>query len=160
MPWSATWSSSVTGASTIHSRVDRTSPRTGATGVRRDRGSGTVRRAPRSLFLREGDDDGAVVGLRATDRHLNRGGAVHGGLLATLCDFAVGHAVRAQADDISGAVTVSLTIDYLTGAHPGAWLQAHAKVEKLGGRLAFADCSVTADDREVARARAVFSVLD
>jgi len=112
------------------------------------------------LFLREGDDDGAVVGLRATDRHSNRDGAVHGGLLATLCDFAVGHAVRAQADDISGAVTVSLTIDYLTGAHPGAWLQAHAKVEKLGGRLAFADCSVTADDREVVRARAVFSVLD
>jgi acyl-coenzyme A thioesterase PaaI-like protein len=68
--------------------------------------------------------------------------------------------VRAQAGDISGAVTVSLTTDYLAPAEPGAWLEAVTDVEKLGGRLAFADCSVTADGREVVRARAVFSVLD
>ncbi len=80
---------------------------------------------------------------------------------ATLCDLAVGYAVRAQADDdISGAATVSLTTDYMAPARPGAWLEARARVEKLGSRLAFADCAVTADGREVVRARAVFSVLD
>ncbi|MGI8557624.1 MAG: PaaI family thioesterase [Solirubrobacteraceae bacterium] len=45
-------------------------------------------------------------------------------------------------------------------AQLGTWLEARARVEKLGGRLAFAHCSVTADDHKVVRARAVFSVLD
>lgn len=105
-------------------------------------------------------DGATVVALRSAERHANAGGAVHGGLLATLCDIAVGQAVRTAADELSAAATVSLTTDYLAPARPGAWLQARAAVEKLGGRLAFADCSLTADGREVVRARAVFSVLD
>ena len=113
------------------------------------------------LYTRTGGDGGPVLGLHAADEHANASGAVHGGLLATLCDTACGHAIRARADDgICGAVTISLTTDYLAAAKPGAWLEARTKVEKLGGRLAFADCSVTADGHEVVRARAVFSVLD
>jgi uncharacterized protein (TIGR00369 family) len=112
------------------------------------------------LYILEGDE-GPVLGLYAADEHANHAGAVHGGLLATLCDLAFGHAVRAQVDDdIAGAVTVSLTTDYMAPAKPGAWLEARAHVEKLGGRLAFANCALTADGREVVRARAVFSVLD
>jgi uncharacterized protein (TIGR00369 family) len=101
-----------------------------------------------------------VLGLRATKQHANAAGTIHGGLLATLCDTAVGHAVRAEADEISAAATVSLTCDFLTPAEPGAWLEARTDVERLGSRLAFADCSISADGREVVRARAVFSVLD
>lgn len=113
------------------------------------------------LYVRTSTDEDPVLGLRAADEHANTAGAVHGGLLATLCDTALGRAVRAHADgDISGAVTISLTTDYLSPARPGAWLEARTKVEKLGGRLAFADCAVTADGREVVRARAVFSVRD
>ena len=113
------------------------------------------------LYLRDDENGGPVLGMRATDTHANAAGAIQGGLLATLCDTACGHAIRARADDdISAAVTISLTTDYLAPAKPGAWLEARTKVEKLGGRLAFADCSVTADGREVVRARAVFSVLD
>jgi uncharacterized protein (TIGR00369 family) len=113
------------------------------------------------LYVRTSGEDGPVLGLRAADHHCNASGAVHGGLLASLCDSACGQAIRARADDgIAGAATVSLTTDYLAPAWPGAWLEARTTVEKLGGRLAFADCSVTADGREVVRARAVFSVLD
>jgi uncharacterized protein (TIGR00369 family) len=111
------------------------------------------------MFTRA-SDGATVVALRAEERHANAGGSVHGGLLATLCDIAVGQAVRSAADELSAAATVSLTTDYLAPARPGTWLQARATVEKLGGRLAFADCSLTADGREVVRARAVFSVLD
>jgi uncharacterized protein (TIGR00369 family) len=113
------------------------------------------------LYIRASGDDSPVLGLRAADEHCNASGAVHGGLLASLCDSACGQTIRAQADDgISGAVTISLTVDYLAPAKPGDWLEACTKVEKLGARLAFADCSVTADGRQVVRARAVFSVLD
>lgn len=104
--------------------------------------------------------DGAVTRIKTSEKHANASGAVHGGLLATLCDTALGHAIRDEAEEIAGAVTVSLTVDYLAPAKPGSALEARTEVDKVGGRLAFADCSVTSDGAEVVRARAVFSVLE
>lgn len=101
--------------------------------------------------------DGAV-GVRVEDRHLNVAGTAMGGFLATLVDVAFGRAVRGAADGEAAVATVSLTTDYLRPGAPGAWLEAHAEVERLTGRLAFGDCSVRADGEEVVRARAVFAV--
>jgi len=102
-------------------------------------------------------EDGAL-GLQARDHHLNAAGAVMGGLLATLVDAALAAGIRRDADDDVQIATVSLTTDYLRPAPAGAWLEARTEVERLGGRLAFADCSVRADGDEVVRARAVFAV--
>jgi uncharacterized protein (TIGR00369 family) len=102
--------------------------------------------------------DGDVVGLRIEPRHLNRSGAAQGGLLATLVDFALGRAIRASAE--RRAVTVSLTTDFLGAAKEGEFVEARTEVERLGGTLAFADCSLTVEDREIVRGRAVFAVLD
>ena len=100
-----------------------------------------------------------TIGLRLEERHLNRAGTGMGGLLATVVDAAFGHAVRgAHEDDDAQVATVSLTTDFLRPAPLGAWLEARTEVEQLGGRLAFADCSLTADGEEVVRARAVFAV--
>src|SRR3954452_17824488 len=101
--------------------------------------------------------DGAL-GLRVDDRHLNVAGTAMGGLQASLVDAAFGRAIRAEADGDAAVATVSLTTDYLRPAAPGAWLQAHAEVERLTGRLAFGDCAVHADGEEAVRARAVFAV--
>jgi len=101
--------------------------------------------------------DGAL-GLQAQDHHLNADGAVMGGLLATLVDAALAAGIRQDADDDVQIATVSLTTDYLRPAPAGAWLEARTQVERLGGRLAFADCSLRADGAEVVRARAVFAV--
>ena len=99
-----------------------------------------------------------VLGVRSDERHANVAGTTMGGFLATLVDAAFGHAIRADAEDDAKVATVSLTTDYLRPAPVGAWLEAHTEVEQLGGRLAFADCSVRADGEEVVRARAVFAV--
>lgn len=107
------------------------------------------------LFLREAD---GVIGLRVEDRHLNHAGTAMGGLLATLVDVAFGRAVRAAADGEAAVATVSLTTDYLRPGEAGAWLEARTEIDRLGGRLAFGDCSVRAGDEEVVRARAVFAV--
>ena len=104
-----------------------------------------------------GSDDGAL-GLQAAPHHLNANGTVMGGLLATLVDAALGAGIRRDADDEVQIATVSLTTDYLRAAPAGAWLEARTQVERLGSRLAFADCSVRADGEEVVRARAVFAV--
>jgi len=103
--------------------------------------------------------DGDVVGLRVEGRHLNRAGTAQGGLLATLVDFAMGRAVRSSADGERRPATVSLTTDFLGAAKKGDWVEARTEVERLGGTLAFVDCSLTVDGREIVRGRAVFAVL-
>jgi uncharacterized protein (TIGR00369 family) len=104
-----------------------------------------------------GDGDERVFGMCVEERHRNVAGVAHGGLLATLVDFALGRAINSAAEE--DAVTVSLTTDYLGPAKPGDWLEAHTEVERVGGRLAFADCSLTVEGREITRGRAVFAVL-
>jgi len=101
-----------------------------------------------------------VFGLRAEERHANHRGTVQGGLLSTLADFALGRAIEADADDDKDRATVSLTVDFLKPAKPGDWIQARARVDRVGGTLAFADCSLTVEDREVVRARAVSVVAE
>ncbi len=101
---------------------------------------------------------GGVLAARVTERHLNLAGTTMGGFLATLVDAAFGRAVREESEGDATVATVSLTTDFLRPAPAGAWLEARTEVERLGGRLAFADCSVRADGDEVVRARAVFAV--
>ena len=111
-------------------------------------------------ILGRGEGPERVFGIRIEDRHLNAGGMAHGGLLATLVDFSLGRAINEALGEDRGAVTVSLTTDYLRGAKPGDWVEAHTEVERLGGQLAFADCSLRVDGKEIVRGRAVFAVVD
>ena len=105
------------------------------------------------LVRGEGEDQ--VFGLEVEERHRNVAGKAHGGLLASLVDFSLGRAVAAA--DAAG-VTASLTTDYLAPVEVGDFVEAHTEVEKAGETLAFADCSLRVDGREVVRARAVFAV--
>ena len=106
-------------------------------------------------MLVRGEGEERVFGLEVGERHANAAGRAHGGLLATLVDFALGRAVAAA--DAAG-VTASLTTDYLAPVEVGDFVEAHTEVEKAGETLAFADCSLRVDGREVVRARAVFAV--
>ena len=104
------------------------------------------------------DGDGAVFGVRVEERHLNHRGTVQGGLLSTLVDFAMGRAIEAGADDGKDRATVSLTVDFLKPAKAGDWIETRTRVERVGGTLSFADCSLTVEDREIVRGRAVWVV--
>jgi uncharacterized protein (TIGR00369 family) len=109
------------------------------------------------VHVRE-DGDELVLGLRMEDRHTNHRGTIQGGLLSTFADFALGRAIEADADDDKDRATVSLTIDYLKPATPGDWVESHTRVERVGGTLAFADCALTVEGREIVRSRAVWVV--
>ena len=106
------------------------------------------------VYVRDG-----VFGLRIEERHRNAGGKAHGGLLATLVDWTLSRALRAEGDDDIALVTVSLTTDFLGPVEVGDWVEAHTDVERLGGKLAFADCSLRVGEREAVRGRAVFAVV-
>ena len=109
------------------------------------------------IHVKEGGDE-LILGLRAEERHANHRGTVQGGLLSTFADFALGRAIDSDADDDKDRATVSLTVDFLKPAKPGDWIESRTRVDRVGGTLAFADCSLTVDDKEIVRARAVWVV--
>ena len=109
------------------------------------------------IHIRE-DGDELILGLRAEERHTNHRGTVQGGLLSTFADFALGRAIEADAADGKDRATVSLTVDFLKPAKPGDWIESRTRVDRVGGTLAFADCSLTVDGREIVRSRAVWVV--
>ena len=109
------------------------------------------------IHVRDGGGE-LVLGVRAEERHAIHRGTVQGGLLSTFADFALGRAIEADADDGKDRATVSLTVDFLKPAMPGDWIETRTRVERVGGTLAFADCSLTVEGREVVRARAVWVV--
>ncbi|MDQ6649867.1 MAG: PaaI family thioesterase [Actinomycetota bacterium] len=100
----------------------------------------------------------ARVVLTAEDHHLNAGGAVHGGALATMLDAAMGTAVSSTTEDGSRPVTVAMTVTYLEQAKPGR-LVATARVRKQGKRLTIVEGEVEQDGTVVADAIATFATM-
>jgi uncharacterized protein (TIGR00369 family) len=109
------------------------------------------------IQVREGANE-LTLGLRAEERHVNHRGTVQGGVLSTFADFALGRAIEADAQDDKERATVSLTVDFLKPGKPGDWIESRTRVDRVGGTLAFADCSLMVEGREIVRARAVWVV--
>jgi acyl-coenzyme A thioesterase 13 len=110
------------------------------------------------LFSR-GKGAGLVVGLHAERKHCNARGLVHGGVLATLADIALGYALAYSSEPPLSLVTASLTLDFAGSAKEGDWMEAHVDPQKAGSRLAFANCYVCVGDQRIVRASAVFAVM-
>ncbi|MBY0331531.1 MAG: PaaI family thioesterase [Acetobacteraceae bacterium] len=102
------------------------------------------------------------LGLRVQARHCNTAGVAHGGLVASLSDLGLIHAVgvlRERSGQPKVPIsTVTLSLDYLGPAPEGCWLEARAAVTRIGGSLAFVEGAIPADAARVGRASAVFSV--
>jgi len=111
------------------------------------------------LFYRP-EGDSFCIGMRVRAQHVNSGGTAHGGLLATLADVSLGYVTAASREPALRMSTASLVIDYLGVASLGSWLESKVSIDKIGRHLAFADATICADDRPVARARALFSIPD
>lgn len=97
--------------------------------------------------------------MRIANCHCNARGKLHGGVLATLSDNAMGLAC-ALALENAGMTTVSLSIDFFGGAEPGQWLEVAATPSRTGRTLAFASAAVTADGIPIARGSAVFRTIN
>lgn len=101
-------------------------------------------------------DDRVVIGLYAATCHTNARGLVHGGLITTLADNAMELSCAACYNDGRSLLTMNLTVDFLSAATIGQWMEFDTSFSKLGGSVSFAQCFVTAEGEPVARANAVF----
>ena len=92
------------------------------------------------------------------EKHCNARGTVHGGILATLADVALGYTMAYSTDPPTRLVTANLSLDFAGSATKGAWLETAVEIQKQGARLAFANCYITASGEHIVRASAVFMV--
>ncbi len=106
----------------------------------------------------KGEGASLVLGLRAENKHCNMRGGVHGGILATLADVALGYTMAFSTTPPTGLVTVNLTLDFAGTARVGDWIEARVDVQKQGGRLAFANCYISVGESRIVRASGVFLV--
>jgi uncharacterized protein (TIGR00369 family) len=94
----------------------------------------------------------------AKHNHLNPAGTVHGGVLATLVDTAMGLAARSRTGEDEVPATSQLTIAYLAAGHEGP-MTVTAEVRKRGEHLLVCDAEVDQDGKTVVHAVATFALI-
>ena len=104
-------------------------------------------------------DRAVIMGLRLARPHTNSRGLIHGGLIASLADGAMGYSCAHVMGGAASLVTVSLAVDYIGSAQVGQWLAVESEVIKTGTTLCFAQSLIKADDAVIARANATFRVV-
>jgi uncharacterized protein (TIGR00369 family) len=105
------------------------------------------------------DGEAFSLGLRIAHSHCNARGLLHGGVISALADNAMGLACVTRMEGVS-ALTVSLSVDFLSVGRSGQWLEVRAVPAKLGRTLAFADARIEADGEVIAKAAATFRIIE
>lgn len=111
------------------------------------------------LYCRRNDGE-IVIAMRIDERHTNMRGIAHGGMLSSLADSALGIGLTLYCEGRHSFVTVNLSTDFVDAARPGDWVEAHVDVQKLGSRVAFANCFLQVGERRILRASGVFAVMN
>lgn len=102
-----------------------------------------------------------TLGFVPDARFVQGNGAVQGGIVAAMLDFATAFAVLLQLPPDRSAVTAELNLQFMRAAKAGRFV-AHARVRRRGGTLAFAAADlVRADDENdlIASATATLPLL-
>ena len=112
------------------------------------------RRSPFSAFigtemeeLREGY---ARVGLTLEPRHTNPNGVMHGGVITTMMDSALGAALGAPGGAGAGRephAKVEMNARLLSGARPGDRIVVEGRVIRIGKTIAFGEAEAWRADR-------------
>ena len=110
-------------------------------------------------FYEKRDRATLIIGMPVAKKHINRRGAVHGGMICTLVDFAMGQAASTVTNPPRKIVTTSLSADFAGNATDGDWIEAHVDVLRSGRRVVFVNCFVYHRSERIARGSAAFLVL-
>jgi acyl-CoA thioesterase len=101
----------------------------------------------------------AVVEMTPTEDMANHSGFVHGGMISTLADSAMGRSVRTLKPGVIRALSFDLKLSFIGAAKIGEKLRATGRVIHAGRRTVVTDCRIEGKDgRLVATASATFAV--
>ena len=99
------------------------------------------------------------VGLLAEEIHANEYGIVHGAVLMMLADAALCMNSRWH-DKAEGALTVSITSNFVESAAIGEFVQSRTHVTRRTRNLTFASCEIVVDERVCLQATGIIKRLN
>jgi acyl-CoA thioesterase len=108
--------------------------------------------------LREGY---ARLSLVVQPQHTNPLGVMHGGVVTTMMDSALGAALGALRGEEAGRnphATVEMNASFLAGARPGDRIVVEGRVLRLGKTIAFGEAEVRRGDELIAKGRLTFAI--
>ena len=84
------------------------------------------------------NEQGFIVGLKVQEKHCNARQDLHGGVISTLADIALGYNTAFSGEEPLPIATTSLTVDCIGRVKLDDWLIVHTEVQIVGRTLAFA----------------------
>lgn len=102
--------------------------------------------------------DHATLSMAATPELMQGAGQLAGGILATLLDEAMAHAVLGGNVDGNVTTTVDMNVRYYRPVNKGDSLTCSARVTRRGSRVVFAEAVIHNADLECAAATATFLI--
>jgi uncharacterized protein (TIGR00369 family) len=109
-------------------------------------------------YVRRKTDKGYVYGFQTDDRHANINGVIHGGMLVTFVDQALGSTVYESLGKRRGA-TAQLNTMFIGPVKPGEFLECDAEVIRITRSLVFIRGVLRVGDRKVLAADGVWKIL-
>ncbi len=111
------------------------------------------------LTLIETAEGSATVEMTPIPEMANHAGFVHGGMISTLADSAMGRSLRTVEPGVARAMSFDLKLNFISAAKVGETLRATGRVVHAGRRTMVAECRVEGPGgRLVATASGTFAV--
>ena len=111
------------------------------------------------LTLVDAGEGKATVEMTSTEDMANHSGFVHGGMISTLADSAMGRSLRTLTPGVVRALSFDLKLNFISAARIGETLRATAHVVHAGRRTVVTECRVDGPGGKlVATASGTFSV--
>jgi len=104
---------------------------------------------------RRGD---ALFGFVAVDKHRNHRGIVHGGMLTTFADQAMGMTGRRATGDKPHA-TIEIGMQFIGSVQVGDFVEAHCEIVRTTRSLLFIESKLKVGARVVAAASGIWKIL-
>ncbi len=104
------------------------------------------------------DGDTLVLAFTAEGKHANQRGVVQGGMLMTLADRVMGHALRVH---LAGqpVATIQLDTHFLDAGHIGHLIEARGELTRVTSSVAFVAGTVSQGERTLMQATGVWKRL-
>jgi len=107
-------------------------------------------------FKREGED--YSFGFLADETHANYHGVIHGGMLMSFLDEALGQIVWRLVGK-KRCATISLNCDFIAAARPGDWIEIKADLSKRGLSVVFIRGELLVGGNRILTADGIWKVM-
>ena len=105
---------------------------------------------------RRGDE---LFGFVAAEKHRNHRGVVHGGMLTSFADQAMGMTGRRSTGDKPHA-TIEMNIQFIGAVQVGDFVEAHCNVVRKTRSVLFIESKLKVGSRVVAAASGIWKILE